>query len=225
MEGFKNIKLTFDCPKELDELTPCGGGWDCSTCQKMVHDFRGMTETEILNIFAKSDTPLCGVYDAERFVVPVKKIKWQKWLSAAMMTVGLSWISPGSYAQQGNNKVSENVPKQVRTDTARTRTITIGAVSAPQMAEYPGGDEALRSYLRKHINNKEGFTGLMGASFTVEADGSIDDVMILRSGGVWMDTDMKRALQNSKKWTPVYAGGTAISSKCTAWLDFSKPAQ
>ena len=90
METLQNIKLSFKCPKQLNELQPCNGDWYCDGCRKIVHDFRGMSEAQILDTFAKSEYKMCGMFDAGRIEVLPKYGKWFKWASAAMVFLGLT---------------------------------------------------------------------------------------------------------------------------------------
>jgi len=90
METLQNIKLTFKCPKQLNELQPCNGDWYCDGCRKIVHDFRGMSEKQILKAFEKNDYKLCGMFENGRIEVQPQPYKWLKWASAAMLFLGLT---------------------------------------------------------------------------------------------------------------------------------------
>jgi len=90
METLQNIKLTFKCPKQLNELQPCNGDWYCDGCRKIVHDFRGMSEKQILKAFEKNDYKLCGMFEDGRIEVQQQQYKWLKWASAAMLFLGLT---------------------------------------------------------------------------------------------------------------------------------------
>lgn len=90
MEPLQNIKLSFKCPKQLSELQSCNGDWYCDGCKKMVYDFRGMTEDQIMACFAKSNYKMCGMFDAGRVEVLTQHSKWFKWASATMLFLGLT---------------------------------------------------------------------------------------------------------------------------------------
>ncbi|WP_448700283.1 hypothetical protein ACFGVR_00260 [Mucilaginibacter sp. AW1-3] len=90
MEPLQNIKLSFKCPKQLNELQPCNGDWYCDGCKKMVYDFRGMTEEQVMASLIKNNYKMCGIYDAERIEVLPRYGKWFKWASAAMLFLGLT---------------------------------------------------------------------------------------------------------------------------------------
>jgi len=90
MEAFQNIKLSSRCPKQLNELQPCNGDWYCDGCKKIVYDFRGMTEEQVIAGFAKNNYKMCGIYDAGRIQVLPRYGKWFRWASAAMLFLGLT---------------------------------------------------------------------------------------------------------------------------------------
>lgn len=216
MHAFENLKLKFNCPKKLDELTPCGGAWNCNSCQKMVYDFRGMTEEEILEIFAQSGTPLCGVYDAERFAVPTQKNHWQKWLSAAMVMLGISAIGQKVLAQHQSLVGKVAAPVTVK-DTAQ-RYLT-GEVTIFDTPRFPGGFAELIKYIHQKVNYKGKFTGMVLVAVTIETDGSLTNIKILKGAEKELDDKIVDALRRSPKWVPVTRGGKAIKIDYTFGID------
>jgi hypothetical protein len=96
MEPLQNIKLSFQCPKQLNELQSCNGDWYCDDCKKIVYDFREMTEDQIMARFAKNDYKMCGIFNAGRVEVLPKYGKWFKWASAAMLFLGLTSCHSGT---------------------------------------------------------------------------------------------------------------------------------
>jgi hypothetical protein len=115
MEAFQKIQLAFKCPKALDELQPCQNNWYCDGCQKMVYDFRGFSETQILDTFAQSGQKLCGIYDADRIKVLPQKPRWYTWASAAMFVFGL--------AACNNYAMGERMIISPRVDSIRNKPV------------------------------------------------------------------------------------------------------
>ncbi|EHQ28546.1 energy transducer TonB [Mucilaginibacter paludis] len=196
MEPFQKIQLSFKCPKSINELQPCSAGWHCDSCQKMVYDFRGMTETEILEAFRKSGAPLCGLYDAVRFKTIPKKPQWYKWASAAMIVFGLT-----SCQNEVMGKALKLPPeKAAKVDTIQNEAF-FGMV-AEIAPSFPGGQEALKKYLRQHIKNTSDFQGRAFVQFIVEKNGSLTNIQIIRSAGKHLDEQIIRAIKNMPKWNP-----------------------
>ena len=218
METFENIMMTYKCPKALDELQPCQSNWYCSGCQQMVHDFRGMAENEILDTFKKNGQELCGIYDAQRLTVLPKTPKWQRWLSAAMITLGISTLYQMVFAQESQLIGKVAIPTVTDTTTNKHMMGAIAIIATT--AEFKGGDKALQTYLRKRINYKGTFTGKSITSFTVEADGSVSDIKIISGTEVYLDQKIMNVLSNMPKWYPLLRNGEAIRSEYQLAIDF-----
>lgn len=76
-----------------------------------------------------------------------------------------------------------------------------------RMAEFPGGEEALISYLSSSISypeeaKKEGIEGKVFVNFVVEKDGSIGEVKIKRGIGGGCDEEAIRVIKEMPKWEP-----------------------
>lgn len=75
-----------------------------------------------------------------------------------------------------------------------------------QMPEFPGGIEAFYRYLSKapypKVDYELGLEGVLYLQFVVRADGSVDDVVVLRGGTPRMQEAAIQHLMNSPKWSP-----------------------
>jgi hypothetical protein len=62
MTMLKNIQIRIDdpCSASWDQMHPTEQGRFCSSCQKTVVDFTGMSDQEVLNWFAKPPGGICG---------------------------------------------------------------------------------------------------------------------------------------------------------------------
>ena len=89
MEPLQNIRLTFKCPKTLDDLTPCNNDWYCAGCNRVIMDFRGMEEARILNSLNNGDKIHCGIFDAARIACTPQPQR-QRWVSAGLIALGLT---------------------------------------------------------------------------------------------------------------------------------------
>ena len=74
-------------------------------------------------------------------------------------------------------------------------------------AGFPGGDDALRKYLKDHIQypemaKKNGTEGRVYVKFVVEKDGSITNIKVLRGIGSGCDEEAVRVVSNMPKWNP-----------------------
>ncbi|MEM1324341.1 MAG: carboxypeptidase-like regulatory domain-containing protein [Bacteroidota bacterium] len=72
------------CNQVWEEMTPCEGGRLCAGCQKVIIDFREMTDREVTETHLFSDQPVCGVYRPDQLRMEqllrwrVSKV-WRNW--------------------------------------------------------------------------------------------------------------------------------------------------
>jgi protein TonB len=92
--------------------------------------------------------------------------------------------------------------------------------------EFPGGMKELAKYLRDNIdyprisrdNNSQGRAFVQ---FTVNADGSIQDVEIIRSSGdIYLDKEAIRVVESMPKWKPGKQQGKAVRVKFRLPINF-----
>ncbi|WP_302536643.1 M56 family metallopeptidase [Phocaeicola coprophilus] len=105
------------------------------------------------------------------------------------------------------------------------------AVAAPssaldQMPEFPGGMEALNTYLRNNIRypqeaQKAGIQGRVIIQFIVSKDGSITDAEVIESVDPQLDAEGLRLIKNMPRWKPGMRKGQAIRVKQTLPIRFA----
>ena len=86
------------------------------------------------------------------------------------------------------------------------------------LAEYPGGFEAMSSYIAKSVvypekAKAEGVEGKVFVQFVVEPDGSVGDVTVLRGVGGECDEEALRVVKSMPKWQPATFKGNPVRSK------------
>ena len=105
------------------------------------------------------------------------------------------------------------------------------AVAAPssaldQMPEFPGGMEALNTYLRNNIRypqeaQKAGIQGRVIIQFIVSKDGSITDAEVVESVDPQLDAEGLRLIKNMPRWKSGMRKGQAIRVKQTLPIRFA----
>ena len=105
------------------------------------------------------------------------------------------------------------------------------AVAAPssaldQMPEFPGGMEALNTYLRNNIRypqeaQKAGIQGRVVIEFVISKDGSITDAEVVESVDPQLDAEGLRLIKNMPRWKPGMRKGQAIRVKQTLPIRFA----
>ena len=117
-------------------------------------------------------------------------------------------VSPDSSEYKTTGEVNTVV---VHTDTLKNDLLMGDVVE--EKPSFPGGDEALLSYLEENIKwpaGKKKLSGRVLVSFCVEADGSITDIEVLRSLSKEYDAEAVRVVKSMPKWKP-----GSFNGKCT----------
>ena len=94
------------------------------------------------------------------------------------------------------------------------------------MPSFPGGDAALMKYISDNVRypaiaQENGIQGRAICQFTVEKDGSITDIQIVRSAGdETLDKEAKRVIKSMPKWSPGKQRGKAVRVSYTIPINF-----
>lgn len=110
----------------------------------------------------------------------------------------------------------------VATDSTESSKI-FGAVE--EMASFPGGSAACMQYIADNIRApKECFEGIASGrvilGFTVNEDGSLSDIKVMRSLTPALDEEAIRVVRSMPKWNPAKQNGKAVKSKYTLPVTF-----
>lgn len=99
-------------------------------------------------------------------------------------------------------------------------------VKAEKDPEFPGGVQALFKYLSEHIKypviaQENGIQGQVICQFTVNKDGSIVDIVVVRSSGEpSLDKEAIRVINSMPKWKPGEQRGKPVRVKFTLPVRF-----
>lgn len=93
-------------------------------------------------------------------------------------------------------------------------------------AEFPGGIARARQFIgnnleypRKAIQAE--IQGTVQVKFTIEIDGSINNIEIVRKLGYGCDEEVIRVIKRMPKWTPAKRDGKAVKSYVTMPISFN----
>jgi TonB family protein len=89
----------------------------------------------------------------------------------------------------------------------------IFACSFETKPEFPGGEKALFRYLAENVKYPRGAKNVVGrvfVQFTVEKDGSITNVKLLRGIGRVFDEAALEVVANMPKWSPGKQNGKVV---------------
>ncbi|UOQ75756.1 energy transducer TonB [Hymenobacter sp. 5516J-16] len=93
--------------------------------------------------------------------------------------------------------------------------ITEPFVHVENMPEFMGGDAALAKYFQRNLRYppqalRAGIEGKVYMSFTVNSDGSITDVSVLKGLGYGTDEEASRVIRQMPAWKPGYQNHRAV---------------
>ncbi|MDB5147113.1 MAG: TonB family protein [Mucilaginibacter sp.] len=204
MDQFQDIHLTFKCPKTLNELTACNSDWYCAGCNRVIMDFRGMEEARIINSLKNGDKIHCGIFDAAR-IAYTPQPKWQRWVSAGLIALGLTTLNSRVFAQQNIETLGSDTTrlKQGVAVDSVNNSITLGIFSFSAQPEYPGGISRFYDYLKKNLSK----ASVKGAKttvvkFTIERDGTPVNARLVTNGNAKIDKQLIQLINESHRWKP-----------------------
>ena len=92
-------------------------------------------------------------------------------------------------------------------------------------ASFPGGDKALEQFLKKNVlypdaAKKNKISGDVQVKFTIQADGSTNNIQIISSLGSGCDEEAVRAIQSMPAWLPAKKNCVAMESAETLSIHF-----
>ena len=112
--------------------------------------------------------------------------------------------------------------------SANTATRSGSGRSNERLASFPGGQEALLSFLKSNVVCPEselqmGEKKVVVARFLIKPDGSASDIQITQPGGNSFDREVLRVLKMMPKWEPQLSNGTAVAVSVTQPITFARP--
>nr|WP_321409071.1 TonB family protein [uncultured Carboxylicivirga sp.] len=95
-----------------------------------------------------------------------------------------------------------------------------------KMPEFPGGEAALNNFITSNIQFPEsaaenGISGTVYVSFTIDVDGSVTDVKVLRSVSKELDEEAMRIIKLMPKWSPGKQRGKSVKTSFTVPVRFT----
>lgn len=96
----------------------------------------------------------------------------------------------------------------------------IGFIQFPKEPEFPGGTDSLAKFICSNLKypedaKKDSIQGRVICRFTIDTDGSVTDIRVLRSVHPSLDAEAVRVLSAMPKWVPAETNGKMIKRKFT----------
>ncbi len=208
-------------------MTPQDGGRHCAVCDKVVVDFSEQSNQQIVQYISEQPGKVCGRIKIEQttpFIIPEPRWirtapKWQHFLLA----IALCFFADGVYAQGDLVKPAQNV-KYLTGDTTyvedQNNEHIFGFIDISPT--YPGGEAALRKFLKENIKPVPNETGTVYLGFTVSVTGEILDPKVIRGvpGHPALGEEALRVLRLMPNWIPSRSNGKPQATTFTLPVNF-----
>ena len=94
-------------------------------------------------------------------------------------------------------------------------------------AMYPGGENGVNTFIHKNLDYpmaamKSGKEGNVTVRFTVNADGSVSNVKVVKGLEPNLDAEAVKVVSKLKGWTPAMKGGKAVAMDYEVNCNFKK---
>ncbi len=101
-----------------------------------------------------------------------------------------------------------------------------GTANTHTLAGFPGGDEALKSFLLNTIKYpynavESPYTGKIEVDLLIEKSGEIANITIYHSPNAAISNEIKRVIGNMPKWEPSVKNGQKIPSTVSVYFPFT----
>ena len=195
-----NVQLHFQCTQDISAMRDVEGGKYCTHCEKTVYDFTNSNSDAFRKILADNNHNICGKFRRDQLVQPTETVKplWKKWVSAAMILLGINLLQQKAFAQTPQSDTLKT--KQSNSVEQNSNEVFGGVGYQP---EYPGGLEKFYALIKKHLKDIEGASGKKAiVTFMVEKDGSLSDIKALRGPNEAAKAEAVRVVKLTSKWKP-----------------------
>jgi len=133
--------------------------------------------------------------------------------------IGILLLTQASFSQDKKHDSGQN---KVQGSSEKSKT-----------CQFPGGDDSLRCYLVKNLDPKLVSVnslpdGSVYVSFTIESDGKVSNITIVKSYNQNVDEEIVRVISQMPVWTPAeqlvgYPKGKWVKVPSTYELSFTIP--
>jgi TonB family protein len=133
-------------------------------------------------------------------------------LAIPIIFLGLAGFSLNAYGQKTTKEKIENAQPATNKDG-----MTDGAYQqVDEMPVYKGGDQALLDFIATHTSypkdaKEQGIQGKVITRFKVKADGSVDDVSVVKGVNASLDAEAIRVVELLPNFTPGKLKGKEVA--------------
>jgi TonB family protein len=188
-------------------------------------DYQQIILNETIGVKVNSLTHNFNISQLKKRIIMMTQKRSGSWAAGKMMLalpviLGIGLIF--SVSAISVNTVQDNQSKSQSSEKANQK-------DAQQLVEvqpsFPGGQDAMSKFLVENIKYpvdamKKNIMGTVYVSFTVETDGTLTDVKILKGIGSGCDEETIRVVKLMPKWVPGKAKGQPVKAQITLPVKF-----
>ncbi|WP_338871802.1 TonB family protein [Spirosoma sp. SC4-14] len=138
----------------------------------------------------------------------------------------------GTETAEGTGDVDIIAPPEAAAPTAIEKAVEVTSrpeepfIAPEQQPEYPGGAEAMRTFLSRNLTypraaSSAGVSGRVYVSFVVNTDGSLTDVQVMKGIGFGCDEEALRVIKKMPHWKPGKQSGRPVRVKFNLPIAFT----
>ena len=133
----------------------------------------------------------------------------------AVMLVANTNATAKEQLADNNSEATDIANGDIKTNIQQSKDSIYEAGDVEVMPQFPGGNEAMMKFIQENTvypenAKKKGIGGKTFVSFTIEKDGSITDVKVLRGCDKECDAEAVRVVKSMPKWTPGKVKGKTV---------------
>jgi hypothetical protein len=148
-QDITNVRLSFSCSENWDDMPQTNDGRHCDKCQKKVYDFTNSKADEFVKILAENDNAVCGRFRMEQMAVkPIIFPLWKRWVSAALVLIGFNFWGKEAIAQHAK-------PKHTKQKSKIPPMITMGDIEIAEKSKVPPSTDSLNRIKLEEQNNSK----------------------------------------------------------------------
>lgn len=185
----------------------------------------GIQISDLANNFSKSLLKRRFIMMTKKRTTNLARLKLLFVLPLALTMIMATSMSPELIAQEKKKELPPPPPKAVKnaekpieapSQLSQDEPEEVVFTVVEEMPAYPGGNEAMYTYLGQNIKYPEGarknkIQGTVYVTFIVRKDGSVSNVNILRGIGHGCDEEAIRVVKEMPLWKAGKQGGKAVN--------------
>jgi hypothetical protein len=217
--SIKNAQLKFNCPVNWEKMEDTDGGKNCHVCQKKVFDLTNCSQDEMDVILLQNNYRICAKFTATQMCDGDSTMPfWKKYLSAAMILLGLNFLNNKVMAQKIEVVSANNMYNSVMPPGFMGEVRIFPYDSVPQ---FPGGVEALNTFLKNNLSFKDSEKDVY-VSFDIDTMGMVKNFRILRGLKPVTSEEVAKIVKMSPQWKPAFFEKKPIAISYTLQIAIDK---